>query len=178
MTWILEWILKVSSTVTTRRTHSPELGQSPSECGINIVQFSSVTQLCPTLCDPMDCSTPGFPVHHQLPEFVQIHVHWVSDTIQPSHPLSSPSPRAFGLSTLAWKKSYLPSLNILRVWTQAPVTSSSQQFKVKFFFQQASVDKNWLVFVRFQLIKGNFPNGSLFLFILYWIMGSMVSLLM
>ena len=56
------------------------------------VQFSSVAQSCPTLCNPMDCSTPGFPVHHQLPEFTQIHVHRVSGAIQPSHPLSSPSP--------------------------------------------------------------------------------------
>ena len=58
------------------------------------VQFSSVVQSCPTLCDPMNCSTPGLPVHHQLPEFTQIHVHRVSDAIQPSHPLSSPSPPA------------------------------------------------------------------------------------
>ena len=50
------------------------------------VQFSSVTQSCPTLCDLMNCSTPGLPVHHQLPEFTQTHVHWVGDTIQPSHP--------------------------------------------------------------------------------------------
>ena len=56
------------------------------------VQFSSVTQSCPTLCDPMNCSTPGLPVHHQLPEFTQTHIHRVSDAIQPSHPLSSPSP--------------------------------------------------------------------------------------
>ena len=56
------------------------------------VQFSSVAQSCPTLCDPMNRSTPGLPVHHQLPEFTQTHVHWVSDAIQPSHPLSSPSP--------------------------------------------------------------------------------------
>ena len=55
------------------------------------VQLSSVAQSCPTLCDPMNCSTPGLPVHHQLPEFTQIHVHRVSDAIQPSHPLSSPS---------------------------------------------------------------------------------------
>ena len=54
------------------------------------VQFSSVTQSCPTLCDPMNRSMPGLPVHHQLPEFTQIHVHRVSDAIQPSHPLSSP----------------------------------------------------------------------------------------
>ena len=51
--------------------------------------FSSVAQLCTTLCDPMDCSLPGFPVHHQLPESTQTHVHWVSDAIQPFHPLSS-----------------------------------------------------------------------------------------
>ena len=58
------------------------------------IQFSSLTQSCPTLCDPMNRSTPGFPVHHQLPEFTQTHVHRVSDAIQPSHPLSSPSPLA------------------------------------------------------------------------------------
>ena len=58
------------------------------------VQFSSVAQSCPTLCDPMNCSTPGLPVHHQLPEFTQTHVHWVGDPIQPSHPLSSPLPPA------------------------------------------------------------------------------------
>ena len=61
------------------------------------IQFSSVTQSCPTLCDFMDCSTPGLPVHHQLPEFIQTHVRWVSDAIQPSHPLLSPSPPAFDL---------------------------------------------------------------------------------
>ena len=62
------------------------------------VQFSSLTQLCPTLCDSMDCRTPGFPVHHQFPELAQTHIHWVSDAIQPSHPLLSPSPLAFNLS--------------------------------------------------------------------------------
>ena len=61
---------------------------------IEYCQFSSVAQLCPTLCDPMSRSTPGLPVHHQLPEFTQTHVHWVSDAIQPTHPLSSPSPSA------------------------------------------------------------------------------------
>ena len=58
------------------------------------VQFSSVAQSCLTLCDPMNRSTPGLPIHHQLPEFTQTHVHWVVDAIQPSHPLSSPSPPA------------------------------------------------------------------------------------
>ena len=61
---------------------------------INLVQFGSVTQSCPTLCDPMNCRMPGLSVHHQLPEFIQIHVHRVSDAIQPSHPLLSLSPPA------------------------------------------------------------------------------------
>ena len=59
-------------------------------------QFSSAAQSCPTLCNPMDCSIPGFPVHHQLPE--PINVHHISDAIQPSHPLSSPSLTTFNLS--------------------------------------------------------------------------------
>ena len=59
---------------------------------MHLVQFSSVAQSCLTLCDPMNRSTPGLPLHHQLPEFTQTHVHQVSDVIQPSHPLSSPSP--------------------------------------------------------------------------------------
>ena len=71
----------------------------PSLLGFSIqVQFSSVAQSYPTLCDPMDCSTPGFPEPHQLPELAQTHVHQVGDAIQPSHPLSSPSPPAFNLS--------------------------------------------------------------------------------
>ena len=68
-------------------THTHTLTQSS-------VQFSSVTQSWPTLCDPMNHSTPGLHVHHQLPESTQTHVHWVSDAIRPSHPLSSPSPPA------------------------------------------------------------------------------------
>ena len=66
-----------------------------------VIQFSSVQSLSRvwlTLCNPMDCSTPGFPVHHQFPESTQTHVHWVHDAIQLSHPLSSPAPPAFNLS--------------------------------------------------------------------------------
>ena len=63
-----------------------------------MVQFGSVAQLCPTLCDPMNHSRPGLPVHHQLPKSTQTHVHWVGDAIQPSHPLSSHSPPALNLS--------------------------------------------------------------------------------
>ena len=63
-----------------------------------IVQFSSIAQSCLTVCEPMDCNRPGLPVHHELQEFTQTHVHWVSDAIQRSHPLPSPSPPAFNLS--------------------------------------------------------------------------------
>ena len=72
----------------------PLCSNSLKPSNIFMIQFSSVTQSCPTLCDPMNCSTPGLPVHHQLPEFTQTHGHWVSDAIQPSHPLSFPSPPA------------------------------------------------------------------------------------
>ena len=82
---------------------------------MNSVQFSSVAQSCPTLCDPRNCSTTGLPVHHQLPEFTQTHVHRVGDAIQPSHPLSSPSPPAlsFPMSQLfAWSKYWSFSFSI------------------------------------------------------------------
>ena len=87
----------VSDSLWPHRLYSPwnSLGQSTGVGsfsllqGIFPVQFSSVSQSCLTLCDPMDCSMPGLPVHHQLLEFTQTHVHWVSDAIQPSHPLSS-----------------------------------------------------------------------------------------
>ena len=85
-----------------KSSHPLPLPQSPKDHSIHlclfccltyrvIVQFSSVAQSCPTLCNPMNWSTPGLPVHHQLPEFTQTDVHQVSDAIQPSHPLSSPS---------------------------------------------------------------------------------------
>ena len=63
-----------------------------------VLVFSLFTQSCPALCEPMDCSMPGLPVHHQLPEFTQTHCHWVSNASQPSHPLSSPSHPTFNLS--------------------------------------------------------------------------------
>ena len=87
------------------------------------VQFSSVTQSCPTLCDPMNCSTPGLPVHHQLLKFTQTHAHWVSDAIQLSHPLSPflllpsifPSIRVFSnesIICIRWPKYWSFSFNI------------------------------------------------------------------
>ena len=87
---LIEWIPSFQHTPTTHTT-------TYSSSGTMICpkhQFSSVTQSCLTLCDPMNHSTPGLPVYHQLPEFTQTHVHWVGDTIKPSHPLSSPSPSA------------------------------------------------------------------------------------
>ena len=84
--WLLSWACS-NNKIRSPATLSKELVQVS-------VQFSSVAQSCPTLCDPMDCSTPGFPVHHQLLEHTQTHVHRVSDAIQPSDPLSSPSPPA------------------------------------------------------------------------------------
>ena len=81
-------------------------------------QFSSVAQLCLTLCDPMDCSTPGFPVHQQLPEVTQTRVHWVTDVIQPPNPLWSPSPPTFNLSQhqslFKWISS---SHQVAKVWS-------------------------------------------------------------
>ena len=76
----------------------PRLGISPGVGNGCSVQFSSAAQSCLILCSPMHCSTSGFPVHHQLLEFVQTHIHQVGDAIQPSQPLTSPSPSAFNLS--------------------------------------------------------------------------------
>jgi len=91
---ILEWI-----PIPFSRESSWSRGQTSLSCisgrfftistTRELYQFSSVTQSCPTLCNPMDCSIPGFPVLHQLPELAQTHVHWVGDAAQPSHPLSS-----------------------------------------------------------------------------------------
>ena len=85
--------------INVQSTHAlvscPGNPSEPIGCFASLsVQFSSVTQSCPTPCNPMICSTPGLPVHHQLLESTQIHVHCIGDAIQPSHPLSSPSPLA------------------------------------------------------------------------------------
>ena len=91
---------------------------------ISSVQFCSVTQSCPTLCmsDPMNCSRPGLPVHYQLPEFTQIHVHWVGDATQPSHPLLSPSPPTINLS----QNQSLSNESALRIrWPNIGVSASA-----------------------------------------------------
>ena len=99
---------------------------------IQSVQFSSVTWLCPALCDPVDCSTPGFPVHYQLLEPTQTYVHWAGDAIQLSHPLSSPSPHLSSPSPPAFNLSQQQGLF---QW----VNSSHQMAKVlKFQLQHQS----------------------------------------
>ena len=75
-----------------------KLHQGCRDTGYNNTCCCSVAQSCPTLCNPMDCNMPGFPVLHHLPELAQTHVHWIGDAIQPSHPLLSPSPPALNLS--------------------------------------------------------------------------------
>ena len=95
---------------------------SPPEHLPSSVPYSSATQSCLTLWDPMNCSTPGLPVHYQLPESTQTHLHWVSDAIQPTHPLLSPSPPALNLSQhqglLKWVSSLQQVAKILEFQLQ------------------------------------------------------------
>ena len=101
---------------------------------------SSLAQLRPTLCDPMDCSKPGFPVHHQLPELAQTHVHWVGDVIKPSHSLSSPSPAAFNLSQHQGLFQWLSSSHQVAKVLELQLQQQSFQwiFRTDFLY-------NWLV---------------------------------
>ena len=94
------FLTKVVRSFNGEKTVFPKtvLGELNIHMPRNEAQLSSVTQSCPTLCDPTNWSTPGLLVHHHLPEFTQTHVHGVGDAIQPSHPLSSPSPPALNLS--------------------------------------------------------------------------------
>ena len=103
-------LLKACLTLDSRMSDSMWMITQTSYLG-HSVQFISVSQLCLTFCDPTDCSMPCFPVHHQLPELAQTHIHWVSDAIQPSHPLLSPSPPAFNLSQLQGIFKWVSSLH-------------------------------------------------------------------
>ena len=103
-------------------------------------QFSSVTQLCPTPCDPMDCSTPGLPVHHQLPESTKTHVHWVGDAIQPSHPLLSPSPPAFNLSQHQGLFQWVSSSHQVAKVLELQLQHQSFQWRIRVDFLE-----DWLV---------------------------------
>ena len=120
-------------------------------------QFSSVNQSCPTLCDPMDWSTPGFPVHHQLPDLAQTHVHQVGDAIQPSHPLLSPSPPTFNLS----------QHHGLFQWV-----SSSHQMARVFKFQLQHQSFQWIFSTdAYALIKNGFTIHALLYIIIILISG-------
>ena len=98
------------------------------------VQFSSVSQSCLNLCDPIDCSTPGLPVHHQPPESTQIHVHWVGDAIQPSHPLLSFSPPTLNLQHQVFFQWVISSHQVAKVLElQLQHQSSQWIFRIDFF---------------------------------------------
>ena len=103
-------------------------------------QFISVAQSCPTPCDPMSCSTAGLPVQHQLPEPTQTHVHWVGDAIQPSHPLSSPSPPALNLSQHQGLFKWVSSSHQVAKVLKFELQHQSFQLIFRTYFPQ-----NWLV---------------------------------
>ena len=134
------------------------------------VQFSSVAQLCPTLCDPTKRSMPGLPVYHQLPEFMQTHVHWVGDAIQPSHPLlspSSPCPQSFpasgsfpmsqlfasgGQSIGVWASTSVPTMNT-QDWSPLGWTGwiSLQSKGLSRVFSNTTVQKHQFFSAQFSL---------------------------
>ena len=135
---------------TPPATLSPVLSHSKEVSFLSSTeQFSSV--------DPMDCSTPGFPVHHQLPELAQIHIHWVGDAIQPSHPLSSPSPSAFNLSQhqglFQWVSFSHQVAKVLELQIQHH--SFQRVFKVDFF------RFNWFNFLALPGTLESFPASQL-----------------
>ena len=99
-----------------------------------LVQFSTVAQSCLTLCNPMDCSMPVLPVHHQLPEFTQTHVLWVGDTIQPPHPIWSPSPPAFNLSQHQGLFKWVSSLHQVAKSTGVSASSSVHSMNIQNWF--------------------------------------------
>ena len=105
----------------------------------------SVTQLCPTLCEPMDCSTPGFPVLHHLLELAQTHVHWVSDAIQPSRPLSPPSPPPLNLSEHQGLFQWVSSSQLPKYWNFSFNIRPSNEYSGLIYFRM-----DWLDFFAVQ----------------------------
>ena len=103
-------------------------------------QFSSVVQLCPTLCDPMDCSMPGFPVYLQLPELAQTHINRVGDDIQPSHPLLSPSPAVSLSSIRVFSNESALSIRWPKYWSFSFSISPSNQYSGLISFRMDWVD--------------------------------------
>ena len=120
---------------------SQDANMSSLEPAPTSLQFSSVAQLCLTLCNPMECSMPGFPVHHQLPELTQTHVHWVGDAIQPSHPLLSLSPPALNLSQHQGLFKWVSSLHeVAKVWSFSFSISPSNEYSGLISFRMDWLD--------------------------------------
>ena len=101
-------------------------------------QFSSVAQSCPTLCDPMDCSTPGFPIHHQLPEFTR--THWIRDAIQPSHPLLSPLLPSIFLSIRVFSSESVLQIRWPKYWSFSFSISPSNEYSELISFRMDRLD--------------------------------------
>ena len=104
------------------------------------IQFNSVVQSCLTLCDPMDCSTPGLPVHHQLPEFTQTHVHWTGDAIQPFHPLSSSPPASVFPSVRVFSNESVLRIRWPKYWSFRFSISPSNEYSGLISFRMDWLD--------------------------------------
>ena len=129
--------------------------------------ISSVQLLSPTLCDPMDCSTPDLPVHHQLPEFTHTHAHWVGDAIQPSHPLSSPSPPALNLSQ--YQFSSVQSLSCVQLFVatwitarQAPLSIVNSRSSLRLMPIESVMPSNHLILCCLLVQLQSFQHQGLF----------------
>ena len=115
------------------------------------VQFTSVAQSCPTLWDPMDFHMPGFPIHHQFSELAQIHVHWVSDTIQTARPLSSHFPPAFNLSQHQGLFQWVSSLHQVVEGLELQLQHQSLQWKLRTDFLNKECDIWWVIIMFYSL---------------------------
>ena len=117
------------------------LEERKTSAGRVMTSVSPVAQSCPTLCDPMDCSMPAFPVHNQLPELTQTNVHWVGDVFQSSHPLSSPSPPAFNLSQhRVFSSQSVLHIRWLKYWSFIFSISPSNEYSGLIFFMTDLLD--------------------------------------
>ena len=132
-----------------------------------IGSVSSVAQSCLTLCDPMDCSTPGFPVHHQLPEFAQTHVHRVGDAIQPSHPLSSPLPPTLNLSQHRSLFKWVSSLQQVAKVLQFQLQYLFFFFAILFYFIFLFF-LNFILFLKFKKLSSCNEYSGLISFRIDW----------
>ena len=129
---------KVEKHTNTNKRETEVFKKTQLSCPKMKNQFGSVTQLCLTLCDPMDCSTPGFPVPHQLPELAQIHFHPVGAVIQSFHPLSSPSPPAFSIRVFSNQSVLL--IRWPKYWTFSFRISPSNEYSGRISFRIGCLD--------------------------------------